>query len=238
MGPTSFTIIRSVRDPGSAAHQVATSVIYEAGIMIYAEHHSLLLSSKAFPFLQKVPSTWDDTRFIDGIPSSHSVFARRKGNDWFVGAVTEQARTTVIPLTFLNAQTLYNAEIYRDGSSKTEIIVEKKSVRNTDTLKIALQAAGGCAVYLGGPTRVSHDNAAQESVLSMSNPRNGFTVKRINRGVYRLPRELDGIIKSVSLYDCAGRLIVMEIVSGSTVRLDTGNKTKNAVFIMRVQPLK
>ena len=38
-------------------------------------------------FIKEVPTTWDETRFIDGFPGEYVVLARRNGNKWYVTAV-------------------------------------------------------------------------------------------------------------------------------------------------------
>lgn len=148
MGPTSFTIVKFDRSVGSHAYQLGQSVVYEAGIQIYAERHDRILAFEGVEFLKKVPSAWDETRFIDGYPASHAIYARRKGSDWFLGGITDQPRTAEIPLTFLAPGKSYTARIYRDGSSQTDLVIEEKTVTSEDKLEIPMRQAGGFAVYL------------------------------------------------------------------------------------------
>lgn len=41
-------------------------------------------------FLREVPTTWDETRFVDGYPGKYVVMARRKGTKWYIAAVNAQ----------------------------------------------------------------------------------------------------------------------------------------------------
>ncbi|MBN2473840.1 MAG: glycoside hydrolase family 97 N-terminal domain-containing protein [Pirellulales bacterium] len=148
MGPTSFTIVKFDRSVGSHAYQMGQSVVYEAGIQIYAERHDRILAFAGVEFFKKVPSSWDETTFIDGYPASHAIYARRKGSDWFLGGMTDQPRIAEIPLTFLTPGTSYRAQIYRDGSSPTDLVIEQKTVTSEDTLEIPMQQAGGFAVHM------------------------------------------------------------------------------------------
>jgi alpha-glucosidase len=148
MGPTSFTIVKFDRSVGSYAYQLGQSVVYEAGIQIYAERHDRLLAFPGVEFLKRVPSTWDETRFLDGYPASHAIYARRKGPDWFLGGLTSQPRTAEVPLSFLKPETPYTAHIYRDGTSPTDLVVETKPVTSETKLEIPMRQAGGIAVYL------------------------------------------------------------------------------------------
>ena len=146
MGPVSYTPFHLQRSIGSLAYQLGQSVIYEAGIQIFAERHDRILGFSGVDFLKALPSTWDDTRFVDGVPSSHAIFARRKGDAWFVGGITRDARTASVPLSFLSPETTYEAEIYRDGADKTALVIEKTSVKRGDVLTVPMLAAGGFAV--------------------------------------------------------------------------------------------
>ena len=148
MGPTSFTIIKFDRSVGSHAYQMGQSVVYEAGIQIYAERHDRILTFKGVEFLKKVPSAWDETKFIDGYPASHAIYARRRGPDWFLGGITDESRAAEIPLTFLASGTSYTAQSYRDGSSQTDLVIEERTLTSEDKLEIPMQQAGGFAVQL------------------------------------------------------------------------------------------
>ncbi|RDI71366.1 glycoside hydrolase family 97 catalytic domain-containing protein [Halopelagius longus] len=59
----------------------------------------------AFRFIEDVPAAgWDDTRMLDGEIGSYTVTARRKGEEWYVGAMTdEDGRALDVPLDFLDA---------------------------------------------------------------------------------------------------------------------------------------
>ena len=146
MGPVSYTPFHLTRSIGSLGYQLGQTVIYEAAIQIFAERYDRILAFPGVEFLKAVPSAWDDTRFVDGVPASHVIFARRKGDAWFVGAITRDARTASVPLTFLREGLAYEAEIYRDGAGKADLVMEKKSVRRGDVLSVPMLAAGGFAV--------------------------------------------------------------------------------------------
>jgi alpha-glucosidase len=146
MGPVSYTPFHLQRSAGSIAYQLGQTVIYEAGIQIFAERYDRILGFSGVEFLKAVPSTWDDTRFVDGVPSSHAILARRKGKAWFIGGITRDARTASIPLGFLPDGVVYEAEVYRDGAEKTALVIEKKSVKRGDVLTVPMLAAGGFAV--------------------------------------------------------------------------------------------
>ncbi|WP_189455977.1 glycoside hydrolase family 97 protein [Lysobacter bugurensis] len=138
------------------AKQLAQYVVLYSPIQMAAdlpEHYEQY--PDAFHFIKDVPVDWEDTRVINGEPADFVTIARKQrgGDDWFVGAVTdEQARTLSLPLDFLDAGRRYEAQIYRDGEGadwKTNphaFTVEKKQVRRGDTLSLWLAPGGGQAI--------------------------------------------------------------------------------------------
>ena len=63
-----------------------------------------------------MPTVWDETRFVDGYPGQLAVLARRRGTDWYVGAITSDTMVSVaeVPLRFLGAGT-YDVALISDG---------------------------------------------------------------------------------------------------------------------------
>ncbi|WCJ60650.1 glycoside hydrolase family 97 N-terminal domain-containing protein [Fontisphaera persica] len=148
MGPVSFTVIKFDRSLGSYAYQMAQAVVYEAGIQIYAERHDRLRAFAGVDFLKQLPSTWDETRFLEGYPETHIGLARRKGQTWYVGGMTVQPRMAQVSLSFLDKPLNYRAEIYRDGTSRTNLILETQTVNSASRLEIPMQQNGGFAIRL------------------------------------------------------------------------------------------
>ncbi|HCY41895.1 MAG TPA: hypothetical protein DHV48_11155 [Prolixibacteraceae bacterium] len=147
MGPVSYTIVHFERSPGTHAYQMAMSIVYEAGLMIYAEHGKKLLEWPGREMIKDVPSNWDEIRFIDGMPGSHIIIARRKGNDWFIGGMTDAVRTANIPLDFLADGKEYNALIFRD-ETHTTMLKGTHTVTKATNLSFAMLERGGFAVRL------------------------------------------------------------------------------------------
>jgi hypothetical protein len=142
--PVTFTAVRSISD----AAELALSVVFESGVQHYADS---ITTYAAYPlaerFLREVFTAWDETKLISGDPSSHVVLARKRGSDWFVGAVTSgAARTVTVPLGFL-APGSYVADVYQD-SSGGKIALRSERITHTGTLSIPVAANGGFAVQL------------------------------------------------------------------------------------------
>lgn len=146
-GPVSYTIIHFERSPGTHAYQMAMSVVYEAGMMIYAEHGRKLIEWAGREFISNVPASWDETRYLDGFPASHIIIARRKGDEWFIGGMTDKPFTANIPLGFLSENISYEAMIFTDDTH-TSLKREVKRVDNEDHLSLFMPERGGFAVRL------------------------------------------------------------------------------------------
>ena len=147
MGPVSYTIIHFERCPGTHAYQAAMAVVYEAGLKIYAEHGHKLLEWPGRELISEVPAEWDETRFIEGIPASHIVMARRKGADWYIAGMTDAPRTVNLALDFLEEGKNYQALMFLDQTHET---MERRlqSVSQTTALQLNLLERGGFAIQL------------------------------------------------------------------------------------------
>ncbi len=147
VGPVSYTIIHFERCPGTHAYQLAMAIVYEAGLKIYAEHGKNLLKWAGREIIQDIPCAWDETKFIMGIPASHVVVARRKGQDWYIGGMTDETRNVSFPLYFLDKNKNYNALTFSD-KSQTEMLRNFSEISNKDTLSFTMLPRGGFAVRL------------------------------------------------------------------------------------------
>ena len=111
----------------------------------------------AFQFIKDVPADWEESNALAGEIGEFVVFARKErgGEDWYIGAINGAApRSIEVPLSFLSVDTRYEATIYRDGSdahwetSPYDLVIEKRPVRDDDSLSIDLAAGGGTAISI------------------------------------------------------------------------------------------
>jgi hypothetical protein len=134
------------------AHELATSVVFESGWQHFADKVSAYTGLPAGPktFLQQVPTTWDDTRYVQGTPGQLVVLARRKGSVWYVAGIAgdSQTRNLTVPLTFLDSGS-YTATQIADGTSdRTFSDVTTRTVTAADSLAPALRGNGGFVARL------------------------------------------------------------------------------------------
>ena len=73
-------------------------------------------------FFDRVPTVWDDTKVIHGEVGQYITIARRSGNEWFVGTMTNNdARKLKIPLDFLQEGKKYTAKVFFDNGNKKRV---------------------------------------------------------------------------------------------------------------------
>jgi hypothetical protein len=74
----------------SDAFALATAVLFQSSVQHFAMAPNNLTDAPewAVKFMKDVPTTWDETRFIDGYPGKYVVMARRCGSQWYVAGVT------------------------------------------------------------------------------------------------------------------------------------------------------
>ncbi len=138
---------------GTRVHQLAMLVVYESALQVLCDSPYNYHSSPAgTDFLKVVPTTWDDTRVINGDVGNFITVARRSGKEWYIGSMAgTDARTLEIPLNFLGAGK-YQAEIWADAYEAADypdrLMKQTRTVTAADTLTANLAPAGGYIVRL------------------------------------------------------------------------------------------
>ena len=129
------------------AYQLATAVVFETGLLILPSLHRVYLNHPSKDFLKRVPAAWDETKLVDGYPASHTVIARRKGSQWYVGGLTTRARAVKLPLHFLQEGATYTVNIYQDKLEGLELTIETRQVSSSDMLTLQTADRGGFVVH-------------------------------------------------------------------------------------------
>jgi alpha-glucosidase len=131
-------------------HQLAMYVVYEDPMPMAVDYPSAYRKSAGIRFLSAVPTTWDETRFIDGAVSQYITIARRKGDDWYIGSMTNhQSRTVKVPLRFLPPGQ-YIATTWSDNPNgdPNGVIEQTVHVTPSDTITAAMLPAGGQVIHI------------------------------------------------------------------------------------------
>jgi len=100
---------------GTRSRELAKFVVYDSPIQMVCDAPGAYLGQPGVDFLALVPSTWDATLPLQGEIGQHILIARRKGDNWYLGAMTgEEARTFSIPLDFLESGRAYRFTQWSD----------------------------------------------------------------------------------------------------------------------------
>ncbi len=138
---------------GTRCQQLALYVIYDAPLQMLSDSPSNYeREPEAMEFLKPVPSVWDDTKALSGKISDYVVVARRSGNDWYVGAMTDwTARDLDIDFSFL-PDGEFHMQSYEDGVNAdrmgADYKMKKSTVNKSTKLKVHLAPGGGWAAHL------------------------------------------------------------------------------------------
>lgn len=136
------------------AHQLALAAIYYSPLqtLYWYDQPKVYEGEPELDFWAKIPTVWDETRVLFGKPGEQVAIARRSGEEWFVGAITNnEGRNMEIDLDFLPKGKTYEARIYQDDPSvktRTQVGIEKRKLNAKSELKLKLLPSGGAAIWL------------------------------------------------------------------------------------------
>jgi alpha-glucosidase len=102
-------------------------------------------------FYDALPTVWDDTRVLEGKIGAYATIARRNGNNWYVGTLTDQARKFSIAFSFLKKNVKYEATIYADDASlqtDTKALIRQVKVDSATVLDVELKDKNGAAIVI------------------------------------------------------------------------------------------
>jgi alpha-glucosidase len=138
----------------TAAHQMAIAAVYYSPLqyMYWYDKPSESQDEPELEFFDRVPTVWDDTKVVCGEPGQYISIARRSGNDWFVGTMTNNdGRKLNIPLDFLTEGKKYTAHIYYDDPKskiRTKVGVKTLTVTNKSLIEAVMSPSGGQAIWI------------------------------------------------------------------------------------------
>jgi alpha-glucosidase len=136
---------------GTRCHQLAMYVVFESPLQMLADSPSnYMREPEAMEFLGPVPTVWDETRVLDAKIGEYVVIARRSGQNWYIGAMTNwTARDLELDLSFLPAGALH-MEAWQDGINAGRMASDYKLVKGpvTPRIKIHLAEGGGWAARI------------------------------------------------------------------------------------------
>jgi len=136
------------------AHQLALAAIYYSPIqtLYWYDKPAMSKDEPELEFWDNIPTTWDETRMLQGIPGQYVTTARRSGEQWFVGSITNtDSRSIDLSFDFLPKGKKYIATFYSDddgATTATKVKLETKEITSATKLKVVLKASGGQAIWI------------------------------------------------------------------------------------------
>lgn len=133
---------------GTRCAQLAEYIVFDAPLQMLADNPTTYMrEQECTDFITSVPTTFDETVPLDGKVGEYVAIARRKGDTWFIGAMTNWTpRALTIDCSFLPAGD-YEAVVFKDGINAdrdaTDYKKETIRFRSGDKLPIQLYGGGG-----------------------------------------------------------------------------------------------
>jgi alpha-glucosidase len=138
---------------GTRCNQLAMYVVFEAPLQMLADNPTTYMKEQeCTDFITRVPTTFDETVPLDGKVGEYVALARKKGDTWYVGAMTNwDARNLTLDFSFLG-DGVYQATVFKDGVNAdrdaTDYKREMMRISAGDKLNIQLAPGGGWAARL------------------------------------------------------------------------------------------
>ena len=138
---------------GTRCHQVAMYMVYESPLQMLCENPSIYRKEQeTVDFISQIPTVWDETLMLEAAVSDYIIVARRKGDTWYIGAMTDWTpREFRIDLTFLDKGE-YSMEYMCDGVNAGRYAEDYKkgisTVVKNQRVSIQLASGGGWAAIL------------------------------------------------------------------------------------------
>ena len=153
-GPGDYTLCYfNGRVKNTKGHQLAMAAVYYSPLQFLFWYDSPFVDKgeAELQFWKDCPTVFDESIALDGQPGEYIVQARRSGDTWFVGAMTNtEARTVTIDTGFL-PQGKYEVVIYNDNpklTTRTKVEMQTTTIKAGKAIELKLQPSGGAAMVV------------------------------------------------------------------------------------------
>jgi len=135
--PMAFGDIPKIKRATRNGFELAEAVLFTSGIQHFAEIPEGMATAPAYvqDVLRELPRSWDDVRFVDGVPARYVVLARRAGDTWYVAGFNAQDSAQEVSVELGAPGTLIT-----DGAGEREF--SQRAVA-AGKQKITMQPRGG-----------------------------------------------------------------------------------------------
>ena len=135
---------------------MATAVLFQSSVQHFALAPNNLEDAPAWAiqFMKDVPTTWDETKFIDGYPGKYVILARRSGDKWYIAGVTADKTPLKEKLAGVKGELMgVNGQLFEDSDAIVMVAEAKGPLLRThvETGDVEGVLEGGLAVYKAIP---------------------------------------------------------------------------------------
>ncbi|MDR3252927.1 MAG: glycoside hydrolase family 97 protein [Tannerella sp.] len=138
---------------GTRCHQLAEYVVFESPLSMLCDNPSTYRAEdECTRLIASIPTVWDETLVLNGEIGRYVTIARRKGKDWYIGALNGwEARSMELDLSFLGEGS-FKGEVFRDGVNAARAARDYKreiiTIPTDRKLTVALASGGGYVIQL------------------------------------------------------------------------------------------
>lgn len=131
----------------SDGFQIATAVLSQNPVQNFAltPEGVEAVPADAVSFMKMVPTTWDETVYIDGYPGKYAIIARRNGSHWYITGISNADKALDLKLDLPMLTKGSTVDLYSDAPGK-ELKMEKMKIKDPSKVKITLHPAHGFVI--------------------------------------------------------------------------------------------
>ena len=141
---------------GTRAYRLTLFVKFESALQMLADNPTLYYRNPdCTEFITQVPTTWDETKVIEAKVGEYVIVAKRKGDMWYIGGMTnngQKERVFSINLDFLNTGKSYKMTSFEDGINAGRQAMDyrrtESQVKQEDRIEIKMVRNGGFAAVI------------------------------------------------------------------------------------------
>jgi alpha-glucosidase len=138
---------------GTRAHQVAMYIVYESPLQMLCESPTEYYREKeCTEYISKIPTVWDETKVLDAKIAEYIIVARRNGNKWYLGGMTNNtARNIEIDLSFLpegSFEMITLGDGINSDMNAKDYKLSKTQITGKNKLKVGMASGGGWAAII------------------------------------------------------------------------------------------
>ena len=141
---------------GTRAYQMALFVLFETGLQMLVDNPTMYYREEdCARFMAGIPLPTDETVSLAAKVGEYAIVAKRKGDKWFIGGMTnnkEKERVFELPLDFLPEGSTWKMVSYEDGVNANKqamhYMKREQEVKKGQTIRVKMARNGGFAAVL------------------------------------------------------------------------------------------